>query len=97
MFKPRTKEERLDIVKRLRIAALATLTDEQRLLLQLWLEAEAEAFEMGDYHVPSYTDGDAGASHGASAIATAIGESLGTPTADPSYAGTAVENVKGGR
>lgn len=54
--------------------ALSTLTEEQRTALVRWLESEADAFNGGEYVVPSYTDGEAGASHGVSAVASMVEE-----------------------
>lgn len=56
----------------LRETALASLTVEQLKDLSDWLEAEETAMESGDYAIPSYTDSDAGAAHGAGIIRGAV-------------------------
>jgi len=57
-----------------RKAALASLSEESRLLLMDWLQAESKAYGDGTYDMPSYTHAECGAEHALDGIISNLDE-----------------------
>jgi hypothetical protein len=63
------KAEVKDALAAKKRAALALLSEEARLALAEWVEAEADAYDNMEYEMMSYTHAESGAAHALSSLA----------------------------
>ena len=71
-----TKEQKIEALISFKEQALVLLTDDAKQALVNWIRAESEAYSIGIYTMPSYTDPEAGAEHALDSLAGDIEDEI---------------------